>query len=169
MIAMALACDPKVLIADEPTTALDVTIQAQILAYSTQLKDSCTWGCCSSPTTWASMAGHADRVMVMYAGRIVDQAPVAELFRNVRHPYTEALLEAIPKPGQDASQRLYSIPGQPPDLTAPPPYCRFARAAGTASRLLQVIRARPMAVATISTHAFTRWGSTARRYPPLTC
>jgi peptide/nickel transport system ATP-binding protein len=126
MIAMALACDPKVLIADEPTTALDVTIQAQILALLDTLKDQLHMGVLLITHDMGVIAGHADRVMVMYAGRIVDQAPVAELFRNVRHPYTEALLEAIPKPGQDASQRLYSIPGQPPDLTAPPPYCRFA-------------------------------------------
>ncbi|HZS93756.1 MAG TPA: ABC transporter ATP-binding protein, partial [Chloroflexota bacterium] len=125
-IAMALACEPKVLIADEPTTALDVTIQAQILALLDNLKDQLHMGMLLITHDMGVIAGHADRVMVMYAGRIVDQAPVAELFRNVRHPYTEALLEAIPKPGQDASQRLYSIPGQPPDLAAPPPFCRFA-------------------------------------------
>jgi peptide/nickel transport system ATP-binding protein len=126
MIAMALACDPKALIADEPTTALDVTIQAQILALLDRLKEQLHMGVLLITHDMGVIAGHAERVMVMYAGRIVDEAPAGELLRNVRHPYTEALLEAIPRPGQDVSQRLYSIPGQPPDLSAPPPFCRFA-------------------------------------------
>jgi peptide/nickel transport system ATP-binding protein len=126
MIAMALACEPKVLIADEPTTALDVTIQAQILALLDRLKAQFHMGVLLITHDMGVIAGHAERVMVMYAGRIVDEAPAGELFGNVRHPYTEALLEAIPKPSQDGSQRLYSIPGQPPDLSNPPPFCRFA-------------------------------------------
>ncbi len=126
MIAMALACDPKLLIADEPTTALDVTIQAQILTLLDDLKSRLSMSMLLVTHDMGVIAGRTDRVMVMYAGRIVETARTEELFVNPHHPYTEALLASIPKLDQDRTQRLYSIPGVPPDLVSPPRGCRFA-------------------------------------------
>jgi peptide/nickel transport system ATP-binding protein len=126
MIAMALACEPKLLIADEPTTALDVTIQAQILSLLDRLKAELSMAMILITHDLGVIAGRADRVVVMYAGRKVETAETLELFRNLHHPYTEALLASIPKLDQDKTQRLYSIPGIPPDLTNPPAACRFA-------------------------------------------
>jgi peptide/nickel transport system ATP-binding protein len=126
MIAIALACGPKLLIADEPTTALDVTIQAQILRLLKRIKRELGMGIILITHDMGVIAGNADRVLVMYAGRKVETAATTELFTNVRHPYTEALLASIPKLDQDKSQELYSIPGLPPDLRFPPRACRFA-------------------------------------------
>ncbi len=126
MIAMALACDPKLLIADEPTTALDVTIQAQILSLLDRIKRELGMGIILITHDMGVIAGRADRVLVMYAGRKVETAETLDLFKNVRHPYTEALLASIPQLDQDKSQELYSIPGLPPDLRRPPLACRFA-------------------------------------------
>jgi oligopeptide/dipeptide ABC transporter ATP-binding protein len=126
MIAMALACDPKLLIADEPTTALDVTIQAQILELLDRLKRELGMGIILITHDMGVIAGRADRVVVMYAGRKVETAETVALFKDVRHPYTEALLASIPQLDQDKSQELYSIPGLPPDLRRPPVACRFA-------------------------------------------
>ena len=126
MIAMALACDPKLLIADEPTTALDVTIQAQILTLLDKIKSELGMGIILITHDMGVIAGRADRVLVMYAGRKIETAETVELFKNVRHPYTEALLASIPQLDQDQSQELYSIPGLPPDLRRPPLACRFA-------------------------------------------
>jgi oligopeptide/dipeptide ABC transporter ATP-binding protein len=125
MIAMALACEPKLLIADEPTTALDVTIQAQILSLLDALKRDFKMAILLITHDLGVIAGRADRVAVMYAGKIVEEAATEELFTRVRHPYTEALLESIPKVDQDQSQPLYSIPGIPPDLANPPVGCHF--------------------------------------------
>jgi peptide/nickel transport system ATP-binding protein len=125
MIAMALACEPKLLIADEPTTALDVTIQKQILELIDSLRQRLGMAVILVTHDLGVIAGHADRVAVMYAGRIVETAPAPALFANPRHPYTKALLDALPERAAGAG-RLYNIPGQPPDLTAPPPGCRFA-------------------------------------------
>jgi peptide/nickel transport system ATP-binding protein len=125
MIAMALACEPKLLIADEPTTALDVTIQAQILSLLDSLKREFKMAILLITHDMGVIAGRADRVCVMYAGKIVEEAGIDELFARVRHPYTEALLQSIPKVDQDQSEALYSIPGIPPDLTNPPSGCRF--------------------------------------------
>ena len=126
MIAMALACDPKLLIADEPTTALDVTIQAQILSLLDRLKRELGMGIILITHDMGVIAGRADRVAVMYAAQKVETAETAELFKNVRHPYTEALLASIPQLDQDKTQELYSIPGLPPDLRRPPLACRFS-------------------------------------------
>jgi peptide/nickel transport system ATP-binding protein len=126
MIAIALSCDPKVLIADEPTTALDVTIQAQILALLDDLKARLGMAILLITHDMGVVAGRADRVNVMYAGRIVETAPTSPIFKRMRHPYTQALLGSIPKLSQDPDVELFSIPGIPPDLTAPPPGCRFA-------------------------------------------
>jgi peptide/nickel transport system ATP-binding protein len=126
MIAMALACEPKVLIADEPTTALDVTIQAQILDLLDDLRSRLGMAMILITHDMGVMAGHSDRVNVMYAGRLVETASTGELFAHMHHPYTQSLLASIPLLSQDRSRRLLSIPGLPPDLGHPPEGCRFA-------------------------------------------
>jgi peptide/nickel transport system ATP-binding protein len=128
MIAMALACEPKLLIADEPTTALDVTIQKQILELIDSLRQRLSMSVILVTHDLGVIAGRTDRVAVMYAGRIVETATTEVLFKSPRHPYTEALFEALPEKAADGStiKRLYNIPGQPPDLTAPPRGCKFA-------------------------------------------
>ncbi|MBB5514526.1 peptide/nickel transport system ATP-binding protein/oligopeptide transport system ATP-binding protein [Rubricella aquisinus] len=126
MIAMALACDPKLLIADEPTTALDVTIQAQILELVKGLRQKMGMGIVWITHDLGVVAGIADRVMVMYGGQIVEQAPVKELFANPQHPYTIALLETLPSLTGERPERLRSIDGQPPILGAKLTSCPFA-------------------------------------------
>jgi oligopeptide/dipeptide ABC transporter ATP-binding protein len=128
MIAMALACEPKLLIADEPTTALDVTIQKQILELIDDLRHRLGMAVILVTHDLGVIAGRADRVAVMYAGRIVETTTTEQLFANPRHPYTEALFQALPEKaaGETVVKRLYNIPGQPPDLTAPPAGCKFA-------------------------------------------
>jgi peptide/nickel transport system ATP-binding protein len=126
MIAMALACEPKLIIADEPTTALDVTIQAQILALLDELKERLGMGMLLITHDLGVIAGRASRVMVMYAGRIVESTDAATLFGDMRHPYTEALLESIPDVRSGREGVLYSIPGLPPDLSRAPACCRFS-------------------------------------------
>jgi peptide/nickel transport system ATP-binding protein len=126
MIAMALSCEPKLLIADEPTTALDVTIQAQILTLLDDLKQRLGMGMLLITHDMGVIAGRASRVLVMYAGRIVEAADTETVFSGMRHPYTEALLESIPSAEAGRDHPLYSIPGLPPDLTHPPAGCRFA-------------------------------------------
>jgi peptide/nickel transport system ATP-binding protein len=126
MIAMALACEPKLLIADEPTTALDVTIQKQILELIDDLRHRLGMAVILVTHDLGVIAGRADRAVVMYAGKVVETTTTARLFANPRHPYTEALFGALPEKAADQTERLYSIPGMPPDLTQPPPGCRFA-------------------------------------------
>jgi peptide/nickel transport system ATP-binding protein len=126
MIATALACEPKVLIADEPTTALDVTIQAQILDLLDDLKARLGMAMVLITHDMGVIAGHTDRVNVMYAGRIVETALTGELFAHMHHPYAQSLLASIPLLSQDRNLRLLSIPGLPPDLGHPPAGCRFA-------------------------------------------
>jgi len=126
VIAMALACSPKLLIADEPTTALDVTIQDQILALLDELRDELHMGMLLITHDMGVIAGRADRVSVMYAGRVVETGTIGEIFQSMRHPYTQALLESIPDLDTDRSKTLYSIPGTPPDLAHLAPGCRFA-------------------------------------------
>jgi oligopeptide/dipeptide ABC transporter ATP-binding protein len=126
MIAMALSCQPKLLIADEPTTALDVTIQAQILALLDDLKSRLGMAMLLITHDMGVIAGHADRVNVMYAGRQVEETDTDTLFAHMHHPYTQALLASIPRLSQDNTQRLANIPGIPPDLSDPPEGCRFA-------------------------------------------
>jgi oligopeptide/dipeptide ABC transporter ATP-binding protein len=126
MIAMALSCEPKLLIADEPTTALDVTIQAQILALLHDLKDRLGMAMLLITHDMGVIVGHADRVQVMYAGRMVEATGTPNLFAHMRHPYTRALLASIPRLSQDGRRRLLTIGGLPPDLSQPPAGCRFA-------------------------------------------
>ena len=126
MIAIALACDPKVLIADEPTTALDVTIQAQILELVKDLRRDLGMGIIWITHDLGVVAGIADRVMVMYGGQVVEHADTRELFRSPRHPYTRALMETIPALEGERPERLLSISGTPPTLNAKPSSCPFA-------------------------------------------
>jgi len=124
MIAMALSCNPSLLIADEPTTALDVTIQAQILELLDRLQHELGMAVLLITHDLGVVAGHADRVVVMYAGRVVETARTDALFARPTHPYTEGLLAAVPR--IDAPRaRLHAIPGQVPAATAWPPGCRF--------------------------------------------
>jgi peptide/nickel transport system ATP-binding protein len=126
MIAMALAAEPRLLIADEPTTALDVTIQKQILELIDDLRRRLGMAVILVTHDLGVIAGRADRAVVMYAGRVMEETSTVRLFGNPRHPYTEALFEALPEKAADVSGRLYNIPGQPPDLTSPPAGCKFA-------------------------------------------
>jgi peptide/nickel transport system ATP-binding protein len=126
MIAIALACEPKLLIADEPTTALDVTIQAQILDLIDSLRRELKMAVVLITHDMGVIAGRTDRVVVMYAGKIVEEASTLEMFTDMRHRYSEALLASVPKVDQDASVPLRSIAGLPPDLSKPMHHCRFA-------------------------------------------
>jgi oligopeptide/dipeptide ABC transporter ATP-binding protein len=129
MIAMALACDPKLLIADEPTTALDVTIQAQILELLNELRRTRELGVLLITHDLGVVAEVADRVAVMYTGRIVEESPVEELFARPKHPYTEGLLRSVPKltaAEVAKTERLETIEGIVPSPTALPPGCHFA-------------------------------------------
>ena len=138
MIAIALACRPKLLIADEPTTALDVTIQAQILSLMADLKQRFGSAIIVITHDLGVVAEIARRVMVMYAGRKVEEAPVAELFRSPRHPYTRGLLSAVPKLGSslaDAQTRLAEIPGVVPSLKQRIAGCVFASRCALAADL----------------------------------
>jgi oligopeptide/dipeptide ABC transporter ATP-binding protein len=130
MIAIALSCSPSLLIADEPTTALDVTIQAQILALLRSLREELDLTVLHIAHDLGVVAENADRVGVMYAGRLVEESPVASLFDDPRHPYTRGLLRSMPSvrdvaatPG--ARRRLRTLPGAVPDPASPPPGCRF--------------------------------------------
>ena len=127
MIAMALACDPRLLIADEPTTALDVTLQAQILDLMRELKAASGAAIILITHDLGVVAEVCDEVAVMYAGEIVERAPVDELFANPQHPYTVGLLGSIPRLDRRAAH-LATIEGMVPDMANPPPGCRFARA-----------------------------------------
>ncbi|MGH3135300.1 MAG: ABC transporter ATP-binding protein [Gaiellaceae bacterium] len=126
MIAMALSCNPALLIADEPTTALDVTIQAQILELLRRLRDDHGSAIVLITHDMGVVAEIAERVAVMYAGRVVEEAPKSSLFRNPQHPYTWGLLESVPRIDLPRIRRLVAIPGAPPSPFAPPEGCRFA-------------------------------------------
>jgi oligopeptide/dipeptide ABC transporter ATP-binding protein len=125
MIAIGLACDPKVLIADEPTTALDVTTQAQIVDLVGELQDELGTAVLWITHDLGVVAGIADRVLVMYGGRVVEEAPVDELYERPRHPYTRGLLASLPVLDVDRPDHLVSIPGLPPDPTDLPAGCAF--------------------------------------------
>jgi peptide/nickel transport system ATP-binding protein len=128
MIAMALACNPKLVIADEPTTALDVTIQAQILDLLQEMKERLGMAVLLITHAMGVVAETAQRVVVMYAGKVVEEAPVHGLFARPRHPYTQGLIRSIPRLdlAATAHERLEAIPGTVPSLLDPPPGCRFA-------------------------------------------
>ena len=125
MIAMGIACNPKLLIADEPTTALDVTIQAQIINVIKKIQKIIGMSIIWITHDLGVVAGSVDRVLVMYAGSIVEEASVKELFKNPRHPYTIGLLRSIPRIDQDLPEKLFSIKGLPPNLMNYPEGCSF--------------------------------------------
>src|SRR5205807_9815693 len=128
MIAMALSCNPKLLIADEPTTALDVTIQAQILELLADMKSRFGMAIMLITHAMGVVAETAQRVVVMYAGKVIEEAPVEQLFSDPRHPYTQGLIRSIPRVDRAATRktRLETIAGVVPRLIEPPPGCRFA-------------------------------------------
>ncbi len=126
MIAMALACTPRLIIADEPTTALDVTVQAQILELLKQLTREVGSAMILITHDLGVVARYADRVCVMYAGRVVESGTALEIYEDPRHPYTLGLMASVPRLDDDARQRLVPIDGQPPDLANMPPGCAFA-------------------------------------------
>ncbi len=126
VIAIALACVPEILIADEPTTALDVTIQAQIMELMGDIKKKLNTSIMLVTHDLGVVAAHADKIQVMYAGKIVEKGTVNEIFYNPKHPYTMALLKSVPTLEMKNKQNLYSLLGTPPDLTNPPVGCPFA-------------------------------------------
>jgi len=164
MIAMALSCEPKVLIADEPTTALDVTIQAQILDLLDDLKSRLGMAMLLITHDMGVIAGHADRVNVMYAGRLVETTETEQLFQHMHHPYTQALLASIPLLTQDRTRKLLNIPGIPPDLGHPPAGCRFA---ARCSRATDQCRAdEPPLIGESAGHLFACWHPVDGPLPP---
>jgi oligopeptide/dipeptide ABC transporter ATP-binding protein len=164
MIAMALSCEPKVLIADEPTTALDVTIQAQILDLLDDLKSRLGMAMLLITHDMGVIAGHADRVNVMYAGRLVETTETEQLFQHMHHPYTQALLASIPLLTQDRTRKLLNIPGIPPDLGHPPAGCRFA---ARCSRATDQCRAdEPPLIGESADHLFACWHPVDGPLPP---
>lgn len=133
-IAIAIACEPKLLIADEPTTALDVTVQAEVLNLLARLQRERNMAMLLVSHDLSVVAGWSDHTAVMYAGRIVEQAPTRKLFRHMRMPYTRALFDAIPNIDAPPNTKLVSIDGQPPDLTAPATGCPFAPRCSSAKK-----------------------------------
>jgi len=126
MIAMALSCEPELLIADEPTTALDVTIQAQILELVARLRRETGTSVILITHDLGVVAGMTDRILVMYAGKVFESAPTRDLFARPANPYTKGLLLSVPNPMREAGDALYQIPGLPPDVAHLPPGCPFA-------------------------------------------
>jgi oligopeptide transport system ATP-binding protein len=125
MIAMALSCNPEILIADEPTTALDVTIQAQILEIMQELSDRLGTSLIMITHDLGVVSGMCDRIAVMYAGRIVEDAETGDLFKDPKHPYSRGLIESVPRLDKQRGRKLYSIPGQPPNVIDLPDCCPF--------------------------------------------
>jgi peptide/nickel transport system ATP-binding protein len=151
MIAMALACRPRVLIADEPTTALDVTIQAQILELLQDLQDEYRMGTVLITHDLGVVSSFADRVMIMYAGQVVEQGGAAALMGGPAHPYTAGLLASIPSAEMDV-ERLQAIPGMVPPPFAFPPGCRFAPRCGFAQPVCATLRPPMLPVAGAADH-----------------
>jgi oligopeptide/dipeptide ABC transporter ATP-binding protein len=125
MIAMAMALNPAVLVADEPTTALDVTVQAQVLRVIERLQEEFGTAVILITHDLGVVAELCRRVIVLYAGQIIENAPTEVLYSRPNHPYTSGLMRSVPRLGPDVKRRLVSIRGMPPDLVSPPPGCRF--------------------------------------------
>lgn len=155
MIAIALACNPKVLIADEPTTALDVTIQAQIMELIGELQKELNMGVILVTHDLGVVASVADRIQVMYAGKIVEKGTTDEIFYNLKHPYTYALLKSVPKLSTQNKETLYSLIGTPPDLTNPPVGCPFAARCEFAMKICSI--KYPETISFGSTHQCSCW------------
>ncbi|MEW6308974.1 MAG: ABC transporter ATP-binding protein [Bacillota bacterium] len=135
MIAMALACNPKLLLADEPTTSLDVTIQAQIIELMKDLKQKLSTSIILITHDLGIVAGLCSRVLVMYAGKIIETGPIKAIYHDARHPYTWGLLKSVPRLDALEKRRLVPILGQPPDLLRPPAGCRFHPRCGHAMHI----------------------------------
>jgi oligopeptide transport system ATP-binding protein len=142
MIAMALSTNPQLLIADEPTTALDVTIQAQVLELMQGLAQDFQTATLLITHDLGVVAGNCQQVSVMYAGHVVEEALATTLFAQPAHPYTQALLKAVPRPGEQRGSRLAAIGGQPPNLISVPPGCPFAPRCPKAQSRCRVERPR---------------------------
>jgi oligopeptide transport system ATP-binding protein len=155
MIAIALSCDPKLLIADEPTTALDVTIQRQILALLKELQSRLGMAVILITHDLGVIAETADRVLVMYGGMVMEEAPVARLFAWPSHPYTRGLLSSLPDLRDGTHRRLTPIPGSPPDMRKPPEGCPFAPRCPNA--MIQCTRALPPIYAVETVHGSRCW------------
>jgi oligopeptide/dipeptide ABC transporter ATP-binding protein len=156
MIAIALACGPKLLFADEPTTALDVTVQAQILALIGEQRRERNMGVVLVTHDLGVVAGHTDHIVVMYAGRVVERAPTATLFADVKMPYTEALLQSIPTMEAPPHTRQRTIPGRPPDPIDPQPGCPFAPRCAYARERCHG-EAPPLVAAATPDHEYACW------------
>ena len=156
MIAMALACRPRLIIADEPTTALDVTVQAQILDLLQDLTRETGAALVLITHDLGVVARYAQRVIVMYGGRVVEQAPARALYRSPRHPYTRGLLASVPRLTGAAGERLVPIEGSPPDLAALPPGCAFAPRCALASLACLAERPRLRSVGADHLHSCLR-------------
>lgn len=146
MIAIALACNPKLLIADEPSTSLDVTIQAQIIDLMKDLQKKLNTSIILITHDLGVVAGLANRVVVMYAGQVVEAGPIEQIFANPQHPYTWGLLRAVPRMDKDIREDLHTIPGTPPDLFAPPPGCPFAPRCDYAMKVCHRYKPEPTVV-----------------------
>jgi oligopeptide/dipeptide ABC transporter ATP-binding protein len=155
-IAIALACGPKLLFADEPTTALDVTVQAQILDLLASQQHERNMAMILVTHDLGVVAGRADEIAVMYAGQIVEKAPTRALFADVKMPYTEALLRSIPRIEEPSHQRLAAIGGRPPVLVDPPVGCRFAPRCPYAQDKCRE-EAPPLREAATAGHVFRCW------------
>lgn len=154
MISIALACEPKVLIADEPTTALDVTIQAQILDLMKNLQKKINTSIIIITHNLGVVSSVADRVLVMYGGQFAEVGTLNEVFYNMKHPYTQGLMDSIPKMQKDEKE-LFSIPGSPPDLMKPPVGCPFAPRCNQSLKVCTVYPPRETAFS--DTHKATCW------------
>ncbi len=156
MIAIALACAPRLVLADEPTTGLDVTVQAQILDLLADLQHERHMAMILVTHDLGVVATRADEIVVMYAGRVVEQAPTGSLFTHTRMPYTRALMDSIPRLSDPSGTRLRAISGRPPDLLHPPPGCRFApRCPYVQPKCLE--REPPLRSAGAPDHLFACW------------
>ncbi|MDR0819253.1 MAG: ABC transporter ATP-binding protein [Oscillospiraceae bacterium] len=155
MIAMAIACNPKLLIADEPTTALDVTIQAQILDILAELKEKLGMGIVLITHDMGVIAGLCSRVIVMYGGMICECGTVREIFYGTKHPYTNGLLRSIPDTDPIVKSRLEPIPGSPPDMLKPPPGCPFAPRCENTMKICRMYAPEPTQIS--DTHFSSCW------------
>ena len=155
MIAMAIACSPRLLIADEPTTALDVTIQAQILDLMAHLKERLDTSIILITHNLGVVAAMCNRVLVMYGGTIVEEGTTREIFYEAAHPYTWGLLKSIPDTSDGTRTRLVPIPGSPPDLIAPPPGCPFTPRCERAMKVCALYRPEPARLS--ATHSAACW------------
>ncbi len=155
MIAIALACQPQLLIADEPTTALDVTIQAQIIDLLRELKKELNTAIILVTHDLGVVANFADRIQVMYAGQVVERGSVREIFYEAQHPYTWALLSSVPKLAKETKQELYTLQGTPPDLILPLNHCPFA---ARCEYCMQICKEQMPSETTLSdTHQVSCW------------